>query len=82
MRPAVGADEPLNRRARAVSREPVAVGSTLAVAHLIGRALAVELRAALAEAEQRTLRQQERHPRRRRVERQSLERLRRLRVSM
>ena len=48
----LGADEPLDRRARAVRRELVAA---LAVAHRIGRALAIELRAALAEAEQRAL---------------------------
>ena len=67
--PPVGADQPLDRRARAVGLELVAA---LAVAHAVGLALAIELRAALAEAEQRPLRQEERHVRRLRVERQPL----------
>ena len=67
--PPVGADQPLNRRARAVGLELV---PALAVAHAIGLALAIELRAALAETEERPLRQEERHVRRLRVEHQPL----------
>ena len=67
--PPVGADQPLDRRARAVGLQLVAA---LAVAHAIGLALAIELRAALTETEERPLRQEERHVRRLRVEHQPL----------
>ena len=68
--PAVGAHEPLDRHAAAMRAELIAA---LAVAHAVGLTLAIELRPALAEAEERTLRQQERHVRRLRVERQPLD---------
>ena len=73
--PAVGADEPLHRRAGAVNREPVAVGVgvRLAVRHAIGRAFLVVLHAALAEAEQRALRQEEQHVGGRLVEGEALD---------
>ena len=60
-RPAVRTDQPLNRCASTVGRQQIAVRFRvpLAVAHLVRRALLVELHAALAEAEQRSLRQQE-----------------------
>ena len=69
--PTVGADQPLDRRAGAVRLQLIAA---LAVAHAVGLPLAVELRPALSEAEERPFRQQERHVRRLRVERQPLHR--------
>src|SRR4029450_11190198 len=52
--PAISADQPLNRHARAMRAQLV---SALAVTHAIDRALAVELRPALAQSPQRTFRQ-------------------------
>lgn len=64
-RPSVGADEPLDRGAGTVGGEPIAA---LAVAHLIGRALAVELGSAFTQPEERALGEEERHARRDRVQ--------------
>ena len=70
----IGADEPLDRRTRAVDGEAIAVrlGRHLSVAHPIGGSAAVEARAALAESEQRSAAHQKRQPRRHGVERESL----------
>src|SRR5437867_765870 len=67
--PAIRPDEPLDRRPATVRCQLVA---TLAVAHLINRALAVELRAALAQAKEGTLGQEERNVGRGNVENQPL----------
>ena len=70
--PAVRADQPLDRHATAVRAQLIA---SLAVPHPIGGPLAIELRAALAETEQRPFRQEERHIRARCIEGQPLHRL-------
>ena len=56
--PAVGPDEPLIGERAPWVCELIAA---LTVAHAVGLALAIELRAALSEAEQRAFRQEERH---------------------
>src|SRR6185312_3333701 len=68
-RPAVGSHEPLNRGASSVRRQAVAA---LSDDHGIGLSLAIELRASLAEAEQRSVSEGERHAGRRCVEREIL----------
>src|SRR6185437_2410160 len=70
-RPTVRADEPLHRRARAVRRQMVAA---LADDHPVRRALSVELRPALAESEQRTVAEDERHAGVRGIELETLNR--------
>src|SRR5438552_605382 len=67
--PAIRPDEPLDRRPATVRCQLIA---TLAVAHLIDRALAVELRATLAQAEEGTFGQEERNVGRGSVENQPL----------
>ena len=69
-RPAVRADEPLNRRACAVRREAI---SALPDDHSIGRALAIELRSAFAESEERAVADEEGHARRSGVEDEALD---------
>ncbi len=64
-RPPAGADEPLDRRTRAVRRQLV---SALAVDHRVLRSAAVELRPALSHAEYRPVAERETHLRRLGVE--------------
>ncbi len=75
-RPAVGADQPLRRYARAVCRQSIRARPfglrALTVAHRVDRTLAVELRTAFAEAEQRAARQEKRQSWFRHVEREAL----------
>ena len=58
--PPIGADQPLDRHPSAVGPELIAA---LTVPHPIGRTLAIELRSALAEPEQRSLGQLKPHAR-------------------
>ena len=69
-RPPVGADQPLDRHARAVRAQLVAA---LPVAHRVDGASAVELRSAFAEPEQRPVAEQEAHARVLRTEHQLLD---------